>query len=117
MSALVHSTPHRIARLGLVAGLLAGGQLARADGTLDLPWIAANTATDEGPQDGTFDAFVPLNFGSVNDNGWTITSAKLRFELGAWEGTRSIAVHAYPGDGAVTLADFSRDGYAGSAAV
>lgn len=135
MSALVHSTPHRIARLGLVAGLLAGGQLARADGTLDLAWIAANTATDEGPQDGIFDAFAPFNFGSVNDNGWTsfrtamefslaglppastITSAKLRFVLSAWEGTRFIAVHAYPGDGVVTLDDFSRDGLAGAATV
>jgi hypothetical protein len=101
MSALAHSTPQRIVRLGLVAGLLAGGQLARADGTLDLTSVAANTATDEGPQDGTFAAFAPFNFGSVNDNGWTsfrtalefslsglppasaLTSAKLRFVLSA----------------------------------
>lgn len=135
MSALVQSSPHRIVRLGLVAGLLASGQLARADGTVDLAWVAANTAIDEGPKDGTFDTFAELNFGSVVDNGWTsfrtalefslaglppdstLTSAKLRFVLSAWEGVRYLAVHAYPGDGAVTLADFSKDGFAGAATV
>ncbi|HEU4383005.1 MAG TPA: hypothetical protein VFR85_05805 [Anaeromyxobacteraceae bacterium] len=80
-----------------------------------------------------FDQFVPANFGSVNDNGWTsfrtafefgladlpsgstVSAATLTFMIGSSEGSRSIAAHGYAGDGIVDLADFSRDGLGGIA--
>lgn len=116
-----------------LAAVLLAAPAVRAQGALDLPFVAAATATDDGPQDGIFDQFAPYNYGSVNDNGWTsfrtaleydlsrfpagtaIGSASLRFAIGVWEGPRSLAVHAYAGDGQITLPDFSRDGYAGGA--
>jgi len=99
---------------------------------VDLSFVAAATATDYGPQDGVFDAFVPLNFGSVNNNGWTsfrtafefdistipagstINAATLTMRVSWVEGTRYIALHGYAADGAVQLADFSRNRLADS---
>jgi len=39
--------------------------------TVNLSFMSADTAVDDGPQDGVFDTFRPLNLGSVVNNGWT----------------------------------------------
>lgn len=80
-------------------------------------------ARDDGPQDGTFDAFVQQF--SVNNNGWTSLATAFEFDLSvippgatlemavlgllvnAYEGNRQLAVSAYSGDGAVSLTDFA----------
>lgn len=96
--------------------------------TITLNFVDAATATDNGPQDGVFDAFTPFNFGSVNNNGFTSFRTALEFDISAvpagstintatlsmrvsWvEGTRNIALHGYAGDGVVQLDDFSGNG-------
>ena len=96
-----------------------------------LAFAAAATAMDDGPQDGVFDAFTPLNLGSVVNNGWTsfrtalqidlsalppgaiIHSASLDAVLNNLEGTRQIALSGYAGDGAVQLSDFALNGLVG----
>jgi hypothetical protein len=95
---------------------------------IDLNVVADATATDDGPQDGVFDAFAPLNSGSVNNNGFTsfrtalefdisavpagsmINAATLTMFVGFVEGTRQIALHGYAGDGTISLGDISFDG-------
>jgi len=115
----------------VLAGLLLAVTLTYTQAlatVVDLSFVAANTAVDNGPQDGVFDAFVPLNFGSVNNNGWTSFRTAFEFDISAipagstinaatltmfvnWvEGTRQIALHGYTGDGAVQLTDFSCNG-------
>jgi hypothetical protein len=99
---------------------------------LALSYVSLATATDQGPQDGVFDAFVPDNLGSVNNNGYTSMRTAFEFSLAAippdatidaavltvalsnFEGTRSLQVHGYSGDGTVTLADFARTGLVAS---
>jgi hypothetical protein len=99
--------------------------------TINLGFVAAATAEDFGPQDGVFDAFVPLNFGSINNNGYDsfrtamefnissipagsiIQSATLIVNANVFEGTRNLALDGYAGDGLVQLLDFSRDGLVG----
>lgn len=125
-----------IKSFSVVAGishfLLAAPPPARA-ATANLAFAAAATAQDQGPQDGVFDAFSPLNLGSINNNGFssyrtalefnlssippnsTILSATLDVFLGFVEGTRSLMLHGYAGDGSVQLADFSRNGFVAGA--
>src|SRR5436189_3661828 len=80
---------------------------------INLNFRDAATATDDGPQDGVFDAFTPFNFGSVNNNGYTSLRTVLEFDVSALppgstvksatltmfvdfvEGTRSVALHGY----------------------
>lgn len=91
--------------------------------------MVAATAIDEGQQNGVFDAFAPLNFGSVNNNGYTsfrtaiefdisripkgakIKAATLNMNIGFVEGTRQIALHGYSGDGKISLVDFSQNNF------
>src|SRR5262245_49043047 len=37
---------------------------------IDLTFVSAATAEDNGPQDGVFDSISPINFGLVNNNGF-----------------------------------------------
>jgi hypothetical protein len=117
----------RIRWLPLAATLQAGAASA------DLGFVAGATAEDRGPQDGVFDAFTPSNFGSVDNNGFTslrtdlefnlspipvgstVSTATLSVHIGFVEGTRSLVLNGYAGDGAIQLIDFSRDGLVGSA--
>jgi hypothetical protein len=98
---------------------------------ITLPFADAATAVDNGFQDGVFDAFTPLNLGSVVNNGGTsfrtalefdlralppgaiINSAALNASLNNFEGTRQIALNGYAGDGTVRLSDFALDGLVG----
>ena len=116
----------RFALVGLLLTVLIDTQASAA--VIDLNFVAAATATDNGPQDGVFDAFPPSNFGSVVNNGftsfrtalefdisavpagYTINAATLTMRVGFVEGTRQIALHGYAGDGTISLGDFSRDG-------
>jgi len=116
--------------VGLMLAILTHTQALAT--VVDLSFVAANTAVDNGPQDGVFDDFLPNNFGSVVNNGWTsfrtafefdissipagstINAATLTMRVNWVEGTRYIALHSYAGDGAVQLADFSRNGLADS---
>jgi hypothetical protein len=88
------------------------------------------TGVDNGPQDGVFDVFSPLNIGSVDNNGYIsyrtgfefdlsaiprgakINAANLTLNVGYVEGARSLAVNIYSGDGSVSLADLSSNGLA-----
>lgn len=93
--------------------------------TIDLNFTASNTAKDNGPQDGVFDAFSPIDFGAVNNNGFTsfrtamefalptippgagILDSMLTFSFGFIEGVRQIALYGYTGDGSIQLTDMS----------
>ena len=99
---------------------------------IDLDYVSLRTGRDDGPQDGIFDSFADYNLGSVNNNGYTsfrtafefslsglttgstINAAELTLVLQAWEGTRSIEVHGYSGDGSVHLGDFALNGLVGT---
>ena len=83
------------------------------------------TGEDSGPQDGVYDAFVPFNTGSVNNNGFTSLTTAMEFSLAAipagatinsatlstfisnFEGARTLQMNGYAGDGSVQLADLS----------
>jgi len=88
--------------------------------------VWANSATDYGPQDGVFDAFVtsaPPSY-SISNNGYEefrtafevaltelpagadILQARLTMRVATIEGNRMVAIHGYPGDGLAALADF-----------
>src|SRR5688572_10352585 len=98
-----------------------------------LDFVAAASATDEGPQDGVFDAFlIPSDELAVNNNGFTSLRGAVEFDLAGIpsdvtinaatlsllvnfvEGTRQIELHGYAGDGSVSLGDFSRNGLVNS---
>ncbi len=113
--------------IAICVGALSNATPALADITT-LNFVAAATGEDTGPQDGVFDQFVPFNLGSVNNNGWTsfrtafefdlsgipagatIVSAQLIMDLSNFDGTRTIELHGYAGDGTVQLADLARNG-------
>ena len=123
----------------LILALLAYGMLSFADygraAVIVLPLADAATAVDDGPQDGVFDAFSPLNFGSVNNNGWTSFRTALEYDLGALpagatinsasldallypsDSTRQLALNGYAGDGTVDLGDFAFNGFLGARTV
>ena len=100
--------------------------------SMKLDYVSVGTGVDAGPQDGTFDSFTIPNLGSVNNNGWTsfrtavefslsglpatatINSATLSVAIANVEGTRSVQVHGFAGDGAVGLGDLAHDGLIGS---
>jgi hypothetical protein len=120
--------------------ILAGFLLLVLTGTpvsatvIDLNFVAAATGTDNGPQDGVFDAFV-LSLGAVNNNGFTSLRTALEFDISAVpagsvingatltmlvgfvEGTRQVALHGYVGDGTISLGDLSLNGIVGNAAL
>jgi hypothetical protein len=116
---------------GLLLSFLTPSQAAAT--VVELSYTVAATATDDGPQDGVFDAFAPFNFGSVNNNGYTsfrtalefdisavpagsvINAATLTIVVGFVEGTRQIALNGYSGSGAISLGDFSLNGLVGNA--
>jgi hypothetical protein len=97
--------------------------------------VSVATGVDDGPQDGIFDSFSIPNLGSVNNNGFTsfrtafefslsalpvgsrINSANLTMVLLNFEGTRSIEVHGYTGDGVVQLSDLALNRLIGTASV
>jgi hypothetical protein len=97
--------------------------------------VSMATGVDDGPQDGIFDSFTISNLGSVVNNGFTsfrtafefslsalpmgstINSANLTMVLYNYEGTRSIEVHGYTGDGTVQLSDLALNGLVGTASV
>jgi hypothetical protein len=107
---------------------------AQADVT-NLNFVSVATGLDRGPQDGIFDVFTIPNLGSVNNNGFasfrtavefsladlptgsTINAAELTVVLSNFEGTRSIEVHGYAGDGTVQLSDLALNGLVGTASV
>lgn len=123
---------HSFLLLTILLGMAISSVTAHAS-VLILNYVAAATASDDGPEDGVFDRFRTGNFGSVVDNGYTglrtatefelagipahsnITSAVLTFTIQNWEGTRSIAVNGYPGDGTITLGDFAYNDLLGRA--
>jgi len=92
---------------------------------------------DNGPQNGVFDAFIPLLYdrGLVVNNGWTSFRTALEFDLRTLppgttinfasltvflnngEGTREIALNGYAGDGTVQLTDFALNGFVGAQTV
>jgi hypothetical protein len=122
-----HSRRCCIVMLALLGWLVLSAPEKVRSAAITLPFADAATAADDGPQDGVFDAFTPLNLGSVDDNGWTsfrtalefdfralppgaiINSASLDASLNNFEGTRQIALNGYAGDGTVSLSDFARD--------
>lgn len=91
-----------------------------------------NTAVDNGPQDGIYDAFTPLNLGSVLNNGFTSFTTAMEFDISAipvgstinsatlnlfvnnFEGFRSLQINGWFGDGAVQLGDFAIDDHLAS---
>jgi hypothetical protein len=91
-----------------------------------------NTAVDNGPQDGIYDAFTPFNLGSVLNNGFTSFTTSMEFDISAipvgstinsatlslfvnnFEGFRSLQINGYVGDGAVQLGDFAIANYLAS---
>ncbi len=95
---------------------------------VNLTYVAAATAEDLGPQDDVFDDFTPLNFGSVNNNGYTsfrtamefdissipigstILAATLTIQIGYLDESRSLSLNGYLGNGTVQLSDFSQNG-------
>jgi len=110
----------------LFVSVLLPGLAERVDAdVINLNFVSFATGVDAGPQDGIFDSFTILNLGSVNNNGYTsfrtafefslvdlpsgsrINSANLSVVLSNFEGTRSIEVHGYAGDGNVQLGDFA----------
>lgn len=114
-------------RIGIVAiavTIFAWGCGALAQ-VVTLNYVTAATGEDFGPQDGIFDAFTVLNFGSVNNNGYTsfrtavefalpvmpqgakIRSAVVNGDIYNFEGSRQIAIYGYAGDGTIQLADFA----------
>ena len=111
-------------RIFLIATVLAWARGAPAQ-VVTLNYGAANTGVDNGPQDGIFDAFVPLNLGSVTDNGYTSFRTAIEFQLppvppgskirsavvngtvNSFEGNRRVALYGYAGDGTIPLADFA----------
>jgi hypothetical protein len=115
----------------MIFGLVMLSNQARADGVQLSPVVIA-TAEDQGSQDGQFDAFTPLNLGSIDNNGFTsfrtalefnfpiipagstIRSVSLFIRLGFVEGARNLEIHSYPDDGVIQLEDFSRNGFAAS---
>lgn len=119
----------------ILAGLLISVLIpTQASATVvDFRYTVAGTASDDGPQDGVFDAFSPLNFGSVNNNGFAsfrtalefdisavpagseINAATLTIFVGFVEGARQIAVNGYAGDGIISLDDFSLNRLVGDA--
>jgi hypothetical protein len=112
---------------GLVLLLLLFGSPVGAD-TITLNAIAFASASDDGPQDGIFDDFI-IGSGSIANNGFTnfrtalefglaaipsgssVNSATLTLSLNNFEGTRSLRVDAYAGDGSIELTDFALDGF------
>lgn len=121
----------------MLVGLLATGIIhtQASASVVDATLTAAATAVDLGPQDGVFDAFTPLNFGSVNNNGFTSFRTAVEFDLSAVptgavvnaatlttfanvnDGPREIALYGYAGDGSISLADFSLGSLVASATV
>lgn len=90
---------------------------------VNIPAASIASATDVGPQDGSFDEYVRQL--SVNNNGYTSLATAFEFDLSAIpagaqidmavlgalvnadEGPRQVAVSAYAGDGTVSLPDFA----------
>ena len=111
----------------LVLLLLLFGSPVAAD-SITLNAIAFASASDDGPQDGIFDDFI-IGRGSINNNGFTsfrtalefglaaipsgsiVNSAALTLSLNNFEGTRSLRIDGYVGDGSVQLSDFALDGF------
>ena len=58
--------------------LIAISSLSASASVIDLNAVVVATATDDGPQDGIFDSFPPLNLGSVNNNGFESFRSCLR---------------------------------------
>src|ERR1035437_9704491 len=71
----------------VMLALLGGAVLLVPEGVraaaITLPFADAATAVDNGFQDGVFDAFTPLNLGSVVNNGGTSFRTALEFDLRA----------------------------------
>ncbi len=125
-------------RLLYVLAICAAGLLfaapAQADG-IHFLYASIATGVDEGPQEGIFEHFTTGNLGSVNNNGYTSMRTAFEFDLSAapaasqiasvtltteiknGEGTRSIEIHGYSGDGTVQLADLTRDRLVSTASV
>ena len=131
MSAIKHSNWKKSCAQFLSALLVFWGACGHAS-VITLPLADAATAIDNGPEDGVFDAFSPINFGSIDENGFasfrtalefgvsaippgaTINSAILSVVLNNFEGARQVAVNGYAGDGTVQLGDFATDGLVGA---
>jgi hypothetical protein len=120
-----------------LTALACGGatEPARHSAVVEVSPAAIATGEDFGPQDGTFDRLTTTNLGSVNNNGFTsfrtaleyrlpalpsdaiVDSIALKLAIGNSEGSRSLQVHGYEGDGTVQLTDFALDGLAATATV
>ncbi len=128
----VRSKKWRIVMLAVLGWLVLSVPAKVRGAAITLPFAAEATAVDDGPQDGVFDAFAPLNLGSVVNNGWTSFRTAIEFDLRALpagaiinsasfnatlynpEGTRQIALHGYAGDGTVHLSGFALGGLVGT---
>jgi hypothetical protein len=125
---------HSIYILAICLGALMPAAPASAE-VINLNYISVATGVDNGPEDGVFDSFTIYNLGSVNNNGWTsfrtafefnlsglpagftVNKANLAISIANFDGTRTIGVHGYKGDGTVQLSDFSLNGQVGTATV
>lgn len=103
---------------------------ASAQLKINLSYLSVRTASDNGPEDGTFDADMPVgNIGNILDNGWInirtalaydlrsvpagahIESAWLTQWIGCLEGTHTVALHGFADDGKITNDDFAKEGF------
>ena len=119
----------RVYSLLISAFVLASWSKMVPAATIDLAYVAAATAIDEGPQDGTFDAELGGDsLGQVDNNGFVnirtafefslatlpdgaaVQSATLSLVMNAGEGPRQIEFHGYEGDGVAGLDDMAMDG-------
>jgi hypothetical protein len=126
MIAIKHSDWRRSCAQLLTALLVFSGACGHAS-VISLPLADAATAIDNGPEDGVFDEFSPVNFGAINENGFTsfrtavdfglaaipkgstINAANLSVVVNNYEGMRQVAVNGNVGGGTVQLNDFSSD--------
>jgi hypothetical protein len=67
--------------VGLLSTILIHTQASAT--VVDVNVVAADAATDVGPQDGVFDAFDPSSLGLVNNNGFTSLRTALEFDISA----------------------------------
>lgn len=113
--------------LAACVGVLSFAASVPAD-IINLNYSSLATAVDNGPKDGVFDAFAGRNLGAVSNNertsyrtafefdlsgipaGSEIDSARLVMTLSNRQGTRSVKVYGYIGDGTVQLSDFALNG-------
>jgi choice-of-anchor C domain-containing protein len=88
----------------MVAGLVVAGFPALVPGEDQAKNLLVNGSFEEGPEAGDF---LPLDAGSTDIKGWTVTRAQVDYIGGHWksaDGARSLDLHGSPGLGGVKQA-------------